>query len=212
MAEIFPAILCENFQDFKQTIQKMEGVFEHAQVDIMDGIFVASRSFSEREEINELKLKIKIELHLMVADPVAEMRRWQTVENVTRVLFHIETKDPLRSISFARKEGWEVGVVVNPDTPLSTLADIAERVDVVQFMTVHPGKYGAPFVAEVKEKIKTFAQNPKHPLIAVDGGVSEENVKELSDLGVNIFNVGSRLTKAEDVREALDRLNSALTK
>jgi ribulose-phosphate 3-epimerase len=208
MSAIILTVLSNSFEEFKQQAAAAAQFSDYIQIDVMDGKFVPKTSFPERNEINELGLPLKYELHLMVADPVSEMRSWQSVENVFRVLFPIEVADPLRSITFARKEGWEVGITLNPETPLAAAEDLLGRVDVVQFMTVHPGAQGAPFEPSVLEKIKELASRPKHPVIAVDGSVNPATIGLLKEAGVEIFNVGSFFTKAADMAAA-DRIRLA---
>ena len=238
-------ILTQTFDEFVRQAKIASTFLPYIQIDVMDGKFVPTLSFPERDEINDLDVNLKYELHLMVADPVAEMRTWQGVESVFRVLFHFEsTTDPLRPISFARKEGWEVGMVINPDTPLSVVEPFLDQIDVLQFMTVYPGAQGAPFEPKVLDKVREFIQWRKisltppptlplkgegddssppfkegtggvvlytgKPLCAVDGAVNPETIVQLRDAGVEIFNVGSYFTKAEDMRQACEELRQMM--
>lgn len=213
MAQIIPAILTDDFQEFQKQLKKIGGNFPYAQLDIMDGNFVPSRSFEERPEISELTDVPPLEIHLMVNDPVEEMRRWQPIDKVIRVLLHLEAPtDIKRSISFARKEGWEIGLVLNPDTPLTAAEPFYEAIDVLQFMTVYPGKQGASFEEKVLPKIKQFTALKKRPRCAVDGGINVETIKKFKGLDVDVFNVGSALTMADDVGKAKMDLESALKK
>lgn len=209
---IAPAILTDNFEDFAKQLRRAEKVFSYVQVDVMDGKFVPNTSFQNLDRIKELSTPLKFELHLMVNDPVAEMRRWQTVENVFRVLIQLESPtDPLRSISFAKKEGWEIGLVINPETSLSATEPYLGQIDVLQFMTVHPGKQGAAFVPEVLDKIREFTAKSPRPLCAVDGAIEPFTIKKLSNAGAEIFNVGSFFSKAPDLRLAYNELRALIT-
>lgn len=209
--QIILTVLSHNFEEFKQQAAAAAQFSSYIQIDVMDGKFVPNTSFPERKEINDLDLPLKYELHLMVADPVAEMRTWQPVEAVFRVLFPIETPDTLRSLSFARKEGWEVGITLNPETPLSAVEPFLDKIDVVQFMTVHPGQQGAPFEEGVLAKIKALVALAGHPAIAVDGSVNPATIQSLRAAGVEIYNVGSFFTKAPDMRAAYTTLLTSLT-
>lgn len=209
---IIPAILTNNFSELEKQLKKVENLFPYVQLDIMDGIFVPNQSFTEVTKLAEVKTDLNFELHLMVKDPVEEMRRWRTIENVFRVLFHFETKEQLRSISFARKEGWEVGMVVNPDTSLAEIQPFLDKIDVLQFMTVYPGKQGAPFEEKVLPKIKEFCNLENRPLCAVDGAINQETIGKFKDVGVDIFNVGSALMGAEDMGKAKEELELIISK
>lgn len=207
---IIPAVLTDSFEEFIKQMQKIDEIFPYAQLDVMDGKFVESTSFQEIQKINESGISLPLELHLMVKDPVNEMRKWQSVENVFRVIFHIEADEPLRSVSFARKEGWEVGLAINPDTELSAIKEITERVDLIQFMTVYPGKQGALFQEKVLEKIKKFRGENQEITISVDGGINKDTLKKFRNLQIDIFNVGSALMMADDIKKAEEELLSQI--
>lgn len=208
--QIIPSVLTDTFSEFERQVHRLEELFPFIQIDVMDGKFVRSVSFQDVDKLRALETPLGYELHLMVEDPVAELRKWQPIENVFRVLFPAETKDPKRTISFIRKEGWEIGMVLNPETPLSSIQDHLTSLDVVQFMTVHPGKQGSPFLPEVLEKIKAFTALTERPLCAVDGAVNKETIRGLKDVGVDIVYPGSALCKAEDVEKAYAELQVAI--
>ena len=208
--QIIPSVLTASFSDFEWQVRRMEKLFPFIQIDVMDGKFVPTTSFSEVEKVDHIETSLKFELHLMVEDPVAELRKWQSIDKVFRVLFPAEAKDPRRTISFIRKEGWEVGMVLNPETSLTAIEEFLPRLDMVQFMTVHPGRQGSPFLPEVLDKIHTFTAFKKRPLCAVDGAVNKDTIRNLFDAGVDIVYPGSALCNAADVNQALEELQSEL--
>jgi ribulose-phosphate 3-epimerase len=208
---INPAILTSDFEDFKAQLAKVEPFFEHVHIDIMDGQFVSNTSFAERAELLQLATKLKFELHLMVNHPVEEMKQWTKVNNVFRVLFHLEALDsPEDCIEFAKTHSWQKGLVLNPDTPLYRAESYFPEIDVLQFMTVYPGAQGSPFVTGSEEKIRAFTRIEKRPLCAVDGAVSPQTIGLLRSSGVEIFNVGSALMKASHFEKAYTELQKKL--
>ena len=208
---IAPAILVSTFEEFTTATRKIEGYLPYGQIDVMDGQFVPARSFEDVEKINTLDTKLQWELHLMVNHPLAEMTKWATIKNVWRVIFHIESHDaPLECIEFARSHNWQVGIALNPDTPLAEVEPYFSQLNVVQFMTVYPGQYGAPFVPKVGQKIQAFTKLSPRPLCAVDGAVSAATIPLLKSWGVEIFNAGSALMKARDVQKAYLELQQVL--
>lgn len=212
---IAPAVLANSFEAFSKQLEKIEILrsepfFDYVHIDVMDGVFVPNTSFQEVEKINSLEKKLKFEIHLMVDHPVEEMKKWLNVNNVFRALFHIESLDaPEECIEFA-KQKWEVGMVLNPETELFRAESYFNQLDVVQFMTVHPGFQGAPFVPEVKEKILNFTDVKKRPKCAVDGGVNKETIGFLRSCGAEIFNVGSALMHAENILAAYEELKNEI--
>ena len=222
--KIIPAILVASYQELTKQLKKVQHLFTYVQLDIMDGDFVANRSFNHNENTNLtdffnkeltdniLTADLKYELHLMVKNPLSEIERWQNIKDVFRVVFHIESDDdPNEVINKIRGNCWQVGMALNPDTPIEKIKPYLDKINLVLFMTVHPGRQGASFVPEVKNKIIEFAKISNHPIIAVDGGINKDTIKEVKSWGVDIFNIGSALMLNNNVEKALKALNFTLS-
>lgn len=215
---IIPTLLVPTYQELEKQLKKVEPFFDYAHLDIMDGIFVDNKSFNYNQNKNlkkyfneEFKTKSKFELHLMVKNPLEEIAKWKEVKNIFRVIFHIEADDnPMETIAKIRKNNWQTGIALNPETPLSKITPYLNLVDVVLFMTVHPGQQGALFLPEVGEKIKQTSQLNIKPVIAIDGGINAKNIALVKSWGVEIFNVGSALMKAENIQEEYNKLKQQI--
>jgi ribulose-phosphate 3-epimerase len=212
MITIVPAILTNSLVELENQLERVNGLFPYVHIDVMDGEFVKNKSFREISRLPKIFTAMQFELHLMVNDPIKHMREWQPVEQVFRVLIHREAKtETINSISFAKKEGWEIGLVLKPDTDLNEAKPFFDKIDVLQFMTVHPGKQGAEFQKSVLPKIKEFSSILHHPRCAADGAINLSTIKQLHENGVEIFNVGSALMGAPDIKKALADLYKALS-
>lgn len=208
---IIPAILVHKFSDFKKQIKKIDGLFPYVQLDVSDGLFAGEKTFPEREEINKLKIDLPIELHLMVENPIAEIETWKKVKNIFRVIFHVETKtDHLACLNAIRANCWQAGLVLNPKTPLSAIEPYEKLLNLAVFMAVFPGRQGAPFVPEVEDKIRQFAKKKNRPICAIDGGIKKENIAEVRSWGVEVFNIGSALVLANDIKKTRNEFNKIL--
>ncbi len=208
--EIIPSILEFTLAGFLEKLRRTERLFPFIQVDVMDGKFVETKSFAEVDELTNLETPLKFELHLMVEDPIAELKKWEDNEKIFRVLFPIEVGDTEKIIKYIRDHGWQVGLVLNPDTPLEAAAPYFTLVDLALFMTVYPGIQGQPFVEKVLEKIKTFTALPNRPLCGVDGAVNTKTIKKLQEAGADIVYPGSALVKSGDIKGAFEKLKLSL--
>lgn len=200
--QLVPAILVKNFSDFKLQLKKVQNVFSLIQIDICDGSFVNNKTFKQREEINKLRLPCSLELHLMVKNPLLEMKKWEKVKNIYRVYVHTETlkNDFEKIIALAKKNHWQLGLALNPETKAEKIKKYLEKIDAVLFMTVHPGIQGQKLIVPILKKIKSF-KNPQKLLIAADGGITEENIRTVKKAGVNEFCIGKRLVLAENIKQ-----------
>lgn len=208
---IVPAILTDSLATFSEQLKKVEKDFSSIQIDVMDGILVENKSFTEREQVNDLNSEAYFELHFMVKDPMSEMALWTDVANVNSAVFHIESDvDPEECIRHIRKHGWKAGIALNPETPLSKALPYLKLVDEVLFMTVHPGHQGSVFVEEVLEKIKEFKKLNLNIVCSVDGGVNENTIKSVVDAGAEKLYVGSAIMSASDTEVAHENLIKAI--
>ncbi len=210
---VIPSILENSFEQFASRLKAIEQVAPLVEIDVMDGIFVDSQSFTDIEKINELNTPVKFQLHFMVENPLAEIEKWKKIKNISRVIFHIESKsDPISCLNAIRANCWQAGIALQTDTPLSAVAPYYNLIDAVMFMLVKIGQQGGQLVTEAGEKIKEFAALPQRPLCAIDGGINKNNVQLVKDWGVEIFGIGSAIVKAENPKLAYQEFLSLIQK
>ena len=80
----------------------------------------------------------------------------------------------------------------------------------VLLMSVNPGFGGQKFIESVIKKTKQLKEmiNKSTPacLIQIDGGVSNKNIQELKDAGVDVVVAGSYVYGSDDVPAAIKSL------
>ena len=190
---VVPAILTEAPQALARMVRQAETFTDFVQVDIMDGRFVPSNSVA-CSDVVAAGPKLRWEAHLMVRQPEEQLHCF-AMAGAGKIVFHFEaTSCPLRIIKLIRHLGVKVGLAVNPGTPVSTTLSLADSVDSVLFLTVHPGFYGAKFLPEVLDKVAELRARKPNLEIGVDGGIKEGNVAEVARLGVDYICVGSAIS------------------
>lgn len=214
---IIPSILIQTETEFRQQVEVVQGMLNFLQLDIADGKFVPNVTWADPKVVAEYD-EINFELHLMVSDPLKEIKKWTEVKNIKRVLIHIES--PLNveeAIIFAKKNNWQVGLVLNPNTSLNFLNKYLSQIDAVMFMGGMPGKQGQTLMPEVLEKIKEFTS--LHPKIftELDIGVNETTLPNIYASGMQAVCPGSAIFKndrtpkenVERMREIINRLTNS---
>ena len=115
-----------------------------------------------------------------------------------------------RSIELISKAGCQVGVALNPATPLAFLEPILEFVDLVLVMSVNPGFGGQAFIPRSLERIAQVRSmiNVMKPdvRLQVDGGVNVTNVASVVQAGADTIVAGSAVFGADDLVEAVSAL------
>jgi ribulose-phosphate 3-epimerase len=205
--KVVPAILTDDSIELARLVALANKFAPFVQVDIMDGAFVPTRSVG-MADLCEQDIRFRWEAHLMVADPLAYLSCCREA-GASRVIFHIESaEDPFAVVSQARVLGLEVGVAVNPPTPVADIDALLPVVDSVLLMTVFPGYYGAPFVPEVMSKVGRVRAVCSSVEIGVDGGVKESNLVDVARHGVDAVCVGSAVFASPDPESSYLRLVS----
>lgn len=207
--KIVPAILTDNPQDLKLMLAQAETFTDFVQIDLMDGFFVPSKSIAPGDLV-ETEINIDWEAHLMVRDPIHYLSSLNK-DGLKRVIFHWEASPhPESVISAIRDLGLHVGLAINPGTALFQFEEFVNRVDSVLFLSVHPGFYGSPFIAEVLEKIGEFRPQFPSMLIGIDGGISMDNIQRIRSSGVNYACVGSRIFRHDNPRKSYNEFVKAI--
>jgi ribulose-phosphate 3-epimerase len=148
-----------------------------------------------------------IDCHLMVDNPTKHFPQIAEAGGDS-VTFHYEAVDDVpATISVAREHGLEVGVAFNPATDPEDVAKVVGDADIVLCMSINPGYSGQEFMPDAYERIKTLrAALPESIYVQVDGGIGQENVREVYDAGATLLVAGSAIFAREDLPRAYRRL------
>lgn len=212
---IAPSLLAANFFDLSSQMKLLkEGNIEILHLDVMDGMFVPSISFG-MPVISSLRKSVDFffDVHMMVENPERYIEDFYK-SGANGITIHFEAcKHIDRTISQIKSFGLRSGISINPATPVSFLQNIISEVDMVLIMSVNPGFGGQKFILysidKIKELSKMRAERNQKFLIQVDGGVDVNNIKSLSDAGVDEFVAGSSVFKG-DILNNIKALNDAL--
>ena len=196
--KISPSIMCVDFFELKETIKEFEKHdIEYLHIDIMDGHFVSNYTLGT-DFIKKMRSKtsIPLDIHLMVEKPELVLDWFSFGEN-NYVSVHIESTSHIQKVlARIRERGAKPMIAINPGTPLYMLENILDDIDAVLVMTVNPGFSGQTLVKSTLKKIeclrKYLDENDYGNIeIEVDGNVSFENAKRMSEAGANIFVAGT---------------------
>jgi ribulose-phosphate 3-epimerase len=210
MAEIHPAILAKDEEEFLRKVDRVRAFGAPLHIDVMDGLFVPEKTWAPADRMHELLEGIPFEAHLMVANPEHLVPIWLAC-GASKVIFHAEatTRDSLICRATA-EQCVDVGIALNPETPVSRVTSELKTYNRFMLMGVTPGRSGQPFQDIAIEKMKMLRNLRPSIIITVDGGVKPENARLLAEAGADILVVGSALTEAADPVEAYARFKEAL--
>ncbi|MFA6427184.1 MAG: hypothetical protein WCW16_01905 [Candidatus Magasanikbacteria bacterium] len=211
--QIIPSILVQSKEEFLREIKSVQKSVDMVQLDIADGIFVPHTTWMDPDIVKK-NAKIDVELHLMVSEPLKELKKWATVEQVQRIYVHFESEENLKNIMpTLHAYGWDIGIALNPDTPTSVLDPYIKEIKAVMFMGVTPGKQGQKLIPEVLEKMVDFISKNPNIFTAIDGAVNEETLTDIVKTGVKAICPGSAIFKNErEPRENVKRMGEIINR
>lgn len=211
---IAPSILNADFTNLLQQIRYLEmGGADLIHCDIMDGHFVPNISFGPMI-VNWVRKasSLPLDVHLMIenADNYIEAFAESGANIITvhqEALIHLN-----RTILRIKELGVKAGISVNPATPVSTLQNILEYVDLVLIMSVNPGFGGQNFIKSSLGKIAEVASLREKMglnfVIETDGGIDVDNIRQISSAGCDVFVIGSAILKSENITAATMELKN----
>ena len=200
-----PSILSSDFTRLGEQLEIIRDAGVDAiHFDVMDGDFVPAMSFADpvlkciKERFGD---ELYLDAHLMVTEPIRYVEAFRKA-GADGITVHIEAcKHIDRTIEAIRELGCDVGVALNPGTPLDTISEIMHKVDLVLIMSVNPGFGGQKYIDYCTDKIKRlYAMKQEKGLnfsIQVDGGASPKNLQMLLDAGCDNIVAGSAVFKGD---------------
>ena len=207
--KIAPSIMCAPLLAVEDCLRELENSgADLIHIDIMDGSFVSNYTLGTNF-VKELKSKTKVplDIHLMIDDPEKKVD-WFAFGEGDYVSVHYESSRHLRrAIGAIRERGAKVMVALNPATPIYALESVLDDIDAVLLMTVNPGFAGQALIESTLKKIARLRKyldegGYSHIEIEVDGNVSFENAKRMSEVGADIFVAGSSSVFSKDASVA----------
>lgn len=217
MGILAPSILSADFTNLAQQIRMVEiGGADWIHCDIMDGHFVPNLTFGPSLVKAAHKVtKLPIDVHLMIENPDKYLEDFIKA-GANYVSVHVEEVVHLnRTINRIKELGAKAGVVINPATPVSSIFDIAEYIDLLLIMTVNPGFGGQKFIPNsirrIKEAVTLRHELNANFLIEIDGGVNVETAKTAFEAGAEVFVAGSSIFKVDNISAATVEIKKVIT-
>lgn len=217
--KIFPSVLSADFRTLGQQVQEVERAgADGIHLDVMDGRFVPNITIGPFiVEAVRKATTLPLDAHLMIVEPERYIDDFAKA-GADSISVHQEACPHLhRTIHQIKDCGKKAGVVLNPSTPIVTLEEIINEVDLILVMSVNPGFGGQSFIEASVDKMRRLRRlcdaRSAHAELEIDGGIDPQTAPRVVSAGATMLVAGSAVFHAQGgPGEGVRKLRESLTK
>ena len=211
---IAPSILSADFGNLERDCKMVNlSSADWFHIDIMDGVFVPNISFG----MPVLKsianyAKKPLDVHLMIVKPERYIETFAALGSEILTVHYEASTHLHRTLQIIKSNGMKAGVALNPHTAVDLLKPIIHEIDLVCLMSVNPGFGGQNFIESTYDKVTKLSSIIKKAgastKIEIDGGVTNQNAKQLIECGAHALVAGSFVFSSENPKESILELKN----
>lgn len=213
---IAPSILAADFANLADSVNRLGDSVDMLHVDVMDGHFVPNISLGP-PVIASLRSVTShyLDCHLMITDPLTYLESLKAA-GADGVTVHIEAvPNPIPVMDEADNLGLDIGLVINPPTPVASIEPFLDRCRLAVVMSVNPGFGGQAFIPETLPKIaslrKIIDSAALSTDIEVDGGIDPVTAIAAAQAGADVLVAGTAVFRSEEPHQAVRAIEKAAT-
>ncbi len=217
MKEIWPSLISANLMNLQESINQLSNQCHGWHLDVMDNHFVPNLTWGA-QFMNAIAQNTDkpLWIHLMIDKPESFLETL-FVPKGTYITFHIETKSDIPALIDAIKaQGWLPSIAINPNTPIEKVFPYIATVDQILLMSVNPGFSGQQLMPEALKKIVPLKDELEKQQvdipIAIDGGINQDNIVAVAQLGVSQFGIASGIFSWPNPAHELNHLHELLAR
>lgn len=208
--KIVPAVLTDNKVIYREQIETMNTFTRRVQVDVTDGLFVPIRTL----DITNVwwPRNWETDLHLMVAKPSEHVDTILKLKPELCILHAEAGEDLMPTFQVLKEHNIRTGVALLPATFPGLVEEYIKAVDHVLIFAGRLGMQGSVADLMQMEKIPLVRAMKPELEIGWDGGANMSNIRALAHADLDVINVGSAISKAENPAAMFEELVAEIDK
>lgn len=204
-ADICPTITRRTPEDYQRQIERVAHFARRIHIDVADGALAPN----ELLPIDQVWWPggVRADLHVMYRQPMKYLRTLIAL-GPQLVVLHAEAEGNFQECAdLLHHHGIEAGIALLPQTPVETIEPGLDFIDHVLIFSGNLGHQGGSH-ADLKllEKVKRLKKLKPSVEIGWDGGVNDQNIRQLVQGGVEVVNTGGFIQNSPDPAAAYDAL------
>ncbi len=211
MAIIVPTITTDNRNSYAKQYEYYSSFAKRIQVDICDGIFAPTLLMHEANAWRQPNWAT-MDLHMMVMNPS------QHLAGVLKAkpelcIFHAEANENLLPIFQTLKQaGIKTGIAILKQTYPGKIAPYIQAADHCLIFAGKLGQQGGEADMIQIEKVPIIRSIKSEIEIGWDGGANMKNIRALAHSNIDVINVGSAVSTAQNPAKAYEELAAEIEK
>ena len=200
MAVICPTVTAYDPHEYREQMERLQLFAKRVHIDLMDGQLAPTVS-PGLDKIWWPEALIA-DIHLMYQRPMNYLDQLVKLEPHLVVIHYEAEVDHAHFATHLREHGIKAGLAILQPTPAEAISDLMKSFDHVLIFSGDLGHHGGQADLGLLGKVRNVRKNYPEIEISWDGGINDQNAKQLVEAGVDILNVGGFIQKAEDPAQA----------
>jgi ribulose-phosphate 3-epimerase len=205
---ICPTITAFDLHEYRQQMENVAPFSERIHIDLMDGQFAPTVS-PDLERV-WWPQELLADIHLMYQRPM------DYIDQLIKLRPHmviVHNEADVHHMDFAARlhqHDIKTGLAVLQDTPIDYAFQIMHSFDQVLVFSGELGYHGGAADLSLINKVKKIREDHPEAEIAWDGGINDQNAKQLVDAGVQVLNVGGYIQSSDSPKVAYAKLKEII--
>jgi ribulose-phosphate 3-epimerase len=208
MVAICPTVTATDLHGYRADMERVLPFAQRLHIDLMDGHFAPSLS----PELTKIwwPHEVEVDIHLMYEHPM------ECIDELIRLrpnMVVIHNEADVHHMLFAAKlhqYDIKVGLAVLHDTPIEYAYQIMHSFDHVLIFSGHLGYHGGQADLGLLDKVQKVKTHHPEVEIGWDGGINDQNARQLVDGGVQVLNIGGFIQAAENPKQAYQAIQQLM--